>query len=132
MESENRSVGEVCPSSSKTWLGNLFFSAVSVATLSLCLFDSTDVAIRKDLFQPIHSLTTTSDNLPIVGDDQAILDLAVLNAQTENMLARIRNGVVHPDLMSLVGIAQQIEEASLAKKIDVDKEAQNLARLIAL
>jgi hypothetical protein len=34
--------------------------------------------------------------------------------------------------MSLVGIAQQIEEASLAKKIDVDKEAQNLARLIAL
>ncbi len=132
LESETRSVAEVCPLFSKTWLGNLFFTAVSVATLSFCLFDATDVAIRKDLFQPIHSLTITSDHLPVVEDCQASQDLAALTAQTQAMLARIRDGIVHPDLMSLVGIAQQIEEASFAKKVDIDKEAQSLARLIAL
>jgi hypothetical protein len=132
LESENRSVAEVCPSFSRTWLGNFFFSAVSVATLSFCLFDATDVAVRQDLFQPTHSLAITSDHLPAVGDDQALRDLAVLTAQTGDMLARIRSGVVHPDLMSLVGLAQEIEVASLKKKIDLDKEAHSLARLITL
>ena len=131
LESETRSVAEVCPLFSKTWLGNLLFTAVSVATLSFCLFDATDVAIRKDLLQPIHSLTITSDHF-LVEDCQASQDFAALTAQTQAMLARIRDGIVHPDLMSLVGIAQQIEEASFAKKVDIDKEAQSLARLIAL